>query len=221
MIIEVEQTSSNFKNDYQISFNNIIKYYAKASWITSVFNCSLIDINDHCILKAVYDFKLNFKNLIPFKWLSGTPKLSEYCNIINDKEENQGNFMRSTTRFFQSKYVIKQKNSILNGYSQAKGAYKFVSIYDDKEEQVGLIIKPLNVECNLDTYKLYLLNEVNIEPEFMALFMVYYDNWNYGRHGQIVFYNMEISREFTISNYKDKLDLDWLDENFPNHCIYK
>lgn len=215
MKIRINQTKANFKSEFEIDFDDGTFYRAEASWLSRIFDCTLYDQNNHFILKTSYDVKINWRNKIPLKWLAGSPKLSRACNLI-DAENEKGVFLLSTTGFLKSFYVIAYENMVLHGYVVAKGATKYIALYDaQKDKQVGLVVKPLDVDNNLDTYTLYLIDDVNCDPVVLSFFVVYYDNWNYGNQGEVVLHKREISREWSWSKYNKKYDSDWLPKNFP------
>ena len=214
MKIQINQTKANFKNEFEIICNEETTHFAKASWGSKVFDCTVNDKNGNQILKTVYDVGINWRNRIPFKWVSGSPKLSQVCNLI-DSGGHDGVFLLSKIGFLKSFYLIAYKNMILRGYAVAKGDVKYVALYDaEKDEQVGLLVKPLNVDNNLDRYTLYLLDDADCDLTVLAFFAVYYDNWNYGNHREFVLHKREISREWTWSRYNKKYDPDWLTDNF-------
>ena len=84
--------------------------------------------------------KTNWRNKIPLKWIAGSPKLSRDCDLIDSNGE-KGVFLLSTTGFLKSFYAIAYKDMVLCGYVVAKGATKYIALYDaQKDEQVGLIV---------------------------------------------------------------------------------
>ncbi|OJU10026.1 MAG: hypothetical protein BGN88_03730 [Clostridiales bacterium 43-6] len=166
-------------------------------------------------MKAVYDAKTNWKNVVPFRWMGGTPKISRACSI-SDCHGAQGVFQLSTVGLFKSFYEITFGGRKLNGYVLSKGDANYVVLYDaEKEKQVGLLVKSLQVDNHLDTYKLYLLDHANCDPFVLSLFVVYYDNWNYGHQGEFALAKREVSREWTLSRYHKKYDPSWLAKHFP------
>jgi len=215
MKIQINQTKANFKSEFEIFFDDNTSYYAKASWVSRIFNCTLFDKENNLLLKTAYDVKTNWRNKIPLKWLAGSPKLSRACNLM-DAENEKGVFLLSTTGFLKSFYLIAYKDMVLRGYVVAKGATKYIALYDSqKDEQVGLVVKPLDVDNNLDKYTLYLLDDTNCDPVVLSFFVVYYDNWNCGNQGEVVLHKREISREWSWSKYNKKYDPDWLSKHFP------
>ena len=215
MKIQIRQTKSNFKNEFEIIYDNDTTHFAKTSWISKIFDCTMVDMNGNIILKTVYDMKTNFKNIIPLKWISGSPKLSMMCNVIDSNGE-KGVFLLSKTGFLKSSYLISHKDMTLQGYVISKGNIKYIALYDaEKDVQVGLLVKLLDVDNNLDQYTLYLLDDSNCDPVVLSFFAVYYDNWNYGNHGEIALHQREINWEWAWSKYNNKYDPHWIANNFP------
>jgi len=141
MKIQINQIKANFKNEFEIVFDDDTSYFAKSSWVSRIFDCELFDRDNHLILKTSYDVKTNWRHKIPLKWLMSSPKYSRFCNLM-DAEDEKGVFLLSTTGFLKSFYVIAYKDMVLRGYVVAKGATKYIALYDaQKDEQVGLIVK--------------------------------------------------------------------------------
>ena len=215
MRLQIKQTKANLAHEYAVSSEDRILYSAKASRVSRLLGCSLFDAGDHEILRASYDMALNLKNAVPFRWLAGSPKISKACKITAG-EETEGAFALATEGLFRSRYVIAFKDMALNGYAVSKGDANYVALFDAlKDKQVGLLVKPLDVDDNLDAYTLYLLDSAGCAPEALCLFVVYYDSWNYGNRAELAFGKREISREWTFSRYNRKYDPNWLAEHFP------
>lgn len=209
MILEVIQTKSAIKQEYDILIDNQLRFKAEASPVTKYFECCLKDLDGSVIFNTDYDIKIHITNIIPFKWIFGSPKLANPCNIYGNNEK--GIFLLSTTGLFKSMYVITLNNSTYNCYTVSKGDYNYVAVYDG-DKQIALIEKVLTVTNNLDTYKIFLLDHYKERAKLLSLFTVYYDNWNYSSRGSM-FYGTEYSKEWTYSRNNDKYDPDWKSKN--------
>lgn len=212
MILEVKQTKSNFKNEYEISTYGCLFCSARTSWISSAFSCCLHRSDENAFLQGRLDIATNLKNSIPLTWLFGSTKYSKVMSIINDCQEKIGHFCYETSGLFKSRYQISLEGKTFEAYSLSRGRFHYVSLYQG-QSQIGLIEKSLVVYNNLDTYTIYLLDDFSDLSNIFALFVIYYDNWNYARRGQIAIERTQMSWEYTISQYRDRFNPNFLKEN--------
>lgn len=213
MQIRINQTRANFRHEYEIMLDDKVLCHARTSWLSGCFQSVLTDPENHTILKTEYNTRINLTNALPFKWVLGIPRISKSCTVVGAGGAT-GAFWRETTGFLKSCYVVDFGGVKLKGYCISRGKINYVSLYDAQSDtQVALLLKPLDVKNNRDTYTLYLLDTFTCDPVVLAFFAVYYDNWNYANCREIKYGN-ELNWEWSYSKYNGKYDPAWLSKYF-------
>lgn len=227
MIIKIEQTKSNLKNNFEIKVNNELKYLAGTPWLNiklplNMENAirSVITKTDESLCYATYyNIKENISNkIMPLKWLLKGEQKSLKYDIIDNRNNICGKFYKLINGIIDTKYVIEYENDILKCYDISVGKTRNIFIHKDGI-QIAEIIKLLNVSENLDQYYIFLLDEYSYLETIISFFTIYFDNQNYSNKGEIVGHKTEVQVEYTYDKNSKLYDKNWLENHFNKQDI--
>ena len=241
MIINVEQTASNLKQRFDISFDGE-EYCSGKLGRWSRWQKIELSRREEPILFGRFAFA-RWSHYIPFRHFFGISSFRRGLRVTRG-EEPVGKFVYSKDGLFKSKYVLTLENGIefyayplSGGHEDAVplqigwkvrslgettrirrnlsgGRFDYVPIYHE-DRQIGMIQTYLTVTNYKYKHKLYLLDEYAEYRELLALFTLYYSNHHYSTRFHMSF-GIRYGWSWTYSNYSNKLNLTWLDEHFPN-----
>lgn len=229
MIINVEQTKSNFKNKFEIKVNNELKYFAGTPWMDISVPLN-IDVKRNCVITKTdesicyttsYGTVENVSNkAIPMKWIFTGEQKSQIYNICDNDNNICGKFYKVKNGILDTKYVIEYENYKLMCYDVAVGKTRNIAIYNE-ECQIAEVVKPLNASNNLDYYYIFLLDQYSDLEAILSFFTIYFDYQNYSNNGEFVAHKDEVSVSYTYDKNNKFYDKNWILNHFNKEEIDK
>lgn len=208
MIINIRQLSSNIKQEYLIDGDFSCR--GKLGSFNRFQRITLSAQNQ--LLYAKYHFK-NPINYIPLIDMLGFNKLSRVFHIY-DSTGFCGEFLYTEHGFAQKHYIIKAHDLLLPCYEYSHDKFNYISVYLG-ETQIALIETYLVVNDLKYKHKIYLLDDYENLKEILALFVLYYANYNFTKRFHMSA-GVFTTKSFAYSKYKDKYSPSWQRTNFPN-----
>lgn len=222
MIIKVQQTKGNFKNEFEVRVNDEVKYLAGAPWmkiktplrVEKARKCAITGTDEQVLFSTHYNFPLNFKEtIIPMKWIITGEQKSSIYEIFDGEGEHCGVFYKLTKGLLDSEYVIEYGDYILKTYDVSVGKTRNIMIYKD-DVQIAEMVKSMAVSDNLDSYYIYLLDEYAELEGILSFFAVFFDKRHYGNRGEAVASKQEVGVRYTYSKNNKYYDKKWIPEHF-------
>jgi len=215
MIIKINQTKANLKENYDVIIDDQLAYTGLASWVSALCSTKLLDQNGDLILESHFLPFEELKNSIPFKW-TWSERQTENHAVFDRGNKPIGLFYLAAQGLkgeLSEKRIVKYGNYELSLYPINKGRNQYTPIFLG-DTQIGQLDKDGFVEDNKDWYRLYLLDEYRDLAPILSLFVIYYDSYEYGNQGEVVAYSSDIHYEWTYSKYKKLYDPSWLPAHF-------
>ena len=221
MIIDVLQTISERKNEFDIFYNNKKIYKAKLPFITmsGIFNLEKIreirvfDLNNKIKYETSYNYIDNqIEEFLPLKYLiTNSQKFNQFKFINKDNNEKILLFFEMK-EIWNGYCVIKYKENFYNCYSVEDGYIKHVCIYKD-DTQVAELVKPNIIIDGKDTYRIYLKNEYDYLADACTMLALYLDRTEYNS-SYLKNKSSLVSKNFSYSKVNKYYDSNWIKNNF-------
>lgn len=225
MIIDIKQTSANFKNEFEVLLNGVSTYKANTPWMSisapldleNLRKLNLLDISDKPIYTSKYELVKNIvQGIFPEKWLIGIEQKDMIYEILDLNNQPQAYFYKSTTGFMKVNHIFIYNNTIYKCYDKSIGKTKRIAIYEN-DVQIAECIKPLQVTDNLDYYRIYLLPKYENLSSIIAFFTIYFDYLYHRNSGEIMVHKQEIQTTYTYNAYNKYYNENWIPNNFDNN----
>ena len=222
MIIKVEQTRSNFKNRFEITVNDELKYYAGTPWMNLSLPMDaenkrrsvITGTDDSVLLVTSYRVSENAaQKAMPMRWLFTGSQKSHIYSLYDGENDQVGKFYSEQNGMLDIKYIIEYGEHILKCYDIGRGKTRNVFIRSG-DTQIAEIVKPLAVSDNLDKYEIYLLDEYSELETVIAFFAVYWDARQFAHNGEAVAGKKEVRTEYTYDKNSKLYDKNWIAEHF-------
>ena len=213
MKINIRQKENNFKNEFEIFYNNELKYIAKVPSVSidnplkidDIRKIKVNDLNNNVIYTANYNYSLKKNNKYSsFKFLlTGEQAFNQLLFVTKNKsikiyyEENYE---------FGCRYVIDVNNKQYYCYLINDGYIRHFPIFY-REKQVAEILKS-NID-KVDEYYCYIQKEYKMIRDGVALLTLYLDRSEYNSIYVKDINYLELS-ESSLIDY----DKDWVKYNF-------
>ena len=212
MILLIRQTASNISQEFEIYADDRYLYGGALGRWHRYQAIRLWDNKGKPVMQGEY--------LMP--WQDGQMGekgwLSQGCRITRG-EVDAGNFVYVQESFKKSHYRITLPgDKTIEVYARDKGAFEYLSVYDG-EQQIALVEIYLTTEDYKYTYKLYLLETHDELGDILALFILYYANWNYAKRFHMSKGSMHV-RSWSYSAYNDRYDPTWRERHFPRENFF-
>ena len=223
MIVEVQQTASNIKQEYDVYVDR--DYYCQGinGRLHKYQDIDLVK-NGESILHGDHQH-LHWKHYIPFKYLFGSVNLSRGLELKRGNEY-AGSFVRSRTGFGDYFYLLSFGNdTIYRCYIRSIGSYNYVAVYElsssgaVETKQIALLETYLTVVDNKFKFKIYLLDEYAEHKDELILFILYYANYNFTQRFHMS-RGVSYTKAWSLSKYKEKVDPQWRERNFPDENFF-
>lgn len=226
MKIEVTQTNSEGKNEFEIRYNNNLKYKAKLPFISindplnseKIRKIKIVDLNDNEIYTTDYKYIENLKEeFIPLKYLAtGSQKFNQLLFISSN---NTIKIYHEVKEIFNNRYVIEINNKKYFCYSIEDGYIRHFPIYDG-EIQVGEALKSNVVINNKDEYFCYLKKGYeNLSDGILAL-LLYLDRSEYSS-SYLVNKSYILYKKYSYNKTNKFYDKEWVKNNFGDEFYKK
>ena len=221
MIIDVNQTTADMKNDFEILYNGARKYTATLPFITvsGAFNLDnlkkikVFDIENNLKFISEYNYIENqIEEVIPLKYLA--TKSQKFCQIkfINNTDGSEIYIFFAMEAVWDGKFIIKLNDKIYKGYSIEDGYIRHVCIYDD-ETQIAELLKPNVLIDGKDTYRTYLKDEYANLSDAIVMLSLYLDRTEYSS-SYIKNKSISYEKKFSYSKANTYYNPNWIKENF-------
>ena len=181
MKIEVIQTESEKKNEFEIKYNDKVEYKAKLPFISineplnleKLRTISIYNLNDEKVYTTDYKYLENVKEqFIPFKFLvTGSQKFNQ---LLFKSEINTFKIYYEENDIWKNRYVIEVNDKRYYCYSVEDGYIRHMPIYDE-EKQIGEILKSNVITDAKDEYCCYLKDEYKSIADGIVALLLYLD----------------------------------------------
>jgi|GEM_PF-3030296 len=240
MIIEVRQTKANLKKEFKIYYNGELQYTGKQAGLSSRNPSWLFNLDGSVQFESSENKKSYWRNrlmswlftlVVLFAWLafdsflvavlaaviycllsSLIPTVTKACDILDGNEEKVARFRRILKGLLTGYYSMEYGGREYRLYTLARSHYQYISIYLD-DTQIAQINKDLHTVNNRDNYTLYLLDEEAAMADLLAMFVLYYDNYEHGNQGE-AFVGYKKNWKWTWSKTDRFYDETWLPSHF-------
>lgn len=225
MKIIVKQINSEEKNEFDIQYNDVLRYKAKLPFVSiddpinleKIRKLKVYDLNDHEIYRTDYGYSENFKEeLIPLKYLfSGSQKFNQLlfisaCDVIKIYYESIG--------VMDNRYVIDVNGKQYYCYSIEDGYIRHFPIYDNNV-QVGEVLKSNIIEEGLDEYYAYIKDEYKFISDAIMNLLLFLDRSEYNS-AYLVNKSVDLRVSYTFSKNNKYYDKNWVKNHFGDE-FYK
>lgn len=219
MVIDVKQTVSEKKNEFEIFYDDELIYKAKLPFINITGSLSfeklreikVFDLNNNLKYKTEYNYiKNRIEEFIPLKYLFTSSQRFNQFVFSNDGTEFE--IFVEQTELFLSSIIVKVKNEIYNCYGTSDGYINHLSIYYNGK-QIGELLKPNVIIDGKDTYRIYLKDDYNRLADMFSMLALYLDRLAYNS-SYIIYKGQEISYKKTYSKANKYYDKNWVINNF-------
>lgn len=223
MIIDVKQTASEQKNEFEIMFDNKKMYNAKLPFlmISGVFNLDKIkdikiyDLNNKLKYISKYDYLDNqCEEFVPFKYLITKSQKFYQLKFINETENDEILIFFNLKEIWNEYFIIKYKDEYYNCYSVEEGYIRHICIFKD-DKQVAELLKPNIIFDGKDTYRIYLKQEYDFLADAVAMLALYLDRTEYNS-SYLKNKGVSVSKNFSYSKVNKYYDSNWVKDNFSS-----
>lgn len=217
MILEINQTSANGKNLFEISENGRPLYQAQSPWLPmmtdSTRKITMSDPTGQQVFETSYSLLENVSEaIIPFKYLlTGSQKYNQY-SVIDINGNTIGAFYSEVNGLIDKKLYLQFNNRSMVGYKRSVGDKEVVSFYVN-DHQVGQLTRSNRVVNNLDRYLLHFLPGYEAWLPVLGLFTVYYDFLYHNNSGEVMI-GYSTKKIYTYDKNNDKYDKNFILKNF-------
>ena len=226
MKIEIKQTNNELKNEFEIKYNDNLKYKAKLPFISineplnleKIRQIKILDLNDSIIYITDYKYLENFKEeFIPFKYLvTGSQKFNQILFISNN---NNIKIYYEEKELFNNRYVIEMNNKQYFCYSIEDGYIRHFPIYDGGI-QIGEALKSNVTIDGKDEYFCYLKDDYeNLSDGIMAL-ILYMDRSEYSS-SYLVNKSYSLNKKYSYNKTNKFYNKEWVKNNFGDDFYKK
>lgn len=222
MIIDINQTNAEKKNEFEILYNNQKVYSAVTPFITINGIDNLEKLRQIQVLdnngKEKYISKYNYignkiEEFIPLKYIvTKSQKFDQF--IILDVTNNTEVFSIyfEMKELFNGSYIIKMNDKIYNCYLIEDGYIIRMPIYDG-DVQIGELLKPQLVINAKDEYRAYIKDEYSYLANAVMMLALYLDRLQFNS-SYIKYKGMEITYSKSYSKVNKYYDANWIINNF-------
>ena len=221
MVIDVKQTVSEKKNEFEILYNNKNIYRASLPFISVLGSLDLeklreikvYDTNDNLKYTTSYNYIDNqLEELIPLKYLlTGSQKFYQ-LKFINQNDNDEISIFFEMNEIWNGYNIIKYKDKIYKCYSVEDGYVRHVCIYKD-DVQIAELLKPNVIIDGKDEYRIYLMDEYSDLKDSLSMLSLYLDRKEYNS-SYLKNESKQISKKSSYSKVNKYYNPEWLKNNF-------
>lgn len=223
MIIDVRQTISERKNEFEISYNNKIIYRSVLPFINVLGSLDLeklreikvYDENNNLKYKTSYNYIDNkLEELIPLKYLVTKSQKFNQLKFINLNDNDEISIFFEMNGVWNGCIIVKYKDMIYRCYSVEDGYIRHICIYND-DAQIGELLKPNVIVDGKDEYRIYLKDEYSYLKDALSMLALYIDRTEYNS-SYLKNDSVRISKNFSYSKINKYYDPNWVKNNFDS-----
>lgn len=221
MIIDINQSTAEKKNEFEIIYDNELIYKAKTPFmrVTGVLGLEKLrelkvyDLEGNEVYKTKYDYIGNkIEEFIPLKYLvTNSQKFNQYI-VTNEKDEEQFSIYFEIKALFEDLYIIKYKDKVIKCYSINDGYILHMPIYDG-DKQIGELLKSQAIYGGKDEYRIYLFDEYKELADSLSMLVLYLDRIQFNS-SYISNKGAEVKFTKTYSKANKYYDSNWVKNNF-------
>ena len=226
MKIDVLQTESQGKNEFEIRYNDTLKYKAKLPFISiddplnleKIRNIKIYDKNDKLVYTTNYAFVENVKEkIIQMKYLvAGSKKFNQLLFI---SKKNNIKIYHEKRGASESRYVMELNEKQYFCYSIEDGYIRHFPIYEGNT-QIGEALKSNIVIDGKDEYRCYLKNDYKKISDAVVALLLYLDRSEYSS-SYVLNKSYVLSKKYSYDKANDFYDKEWVKNNFGDEYYKK
>ena len=226
MKIEIKQIDNEGKNEFEIKYNDNLKYKAKLPFISikeplnldKIRQIKIVDLNDNEIYTTDYKYIENLKEeFIPLKYLiTGSQKFNQ---LLFTSSNNTIKIYYEVKEFFYSRYVIEINDKKYFCYSIEDGYIRHFPIYDG-EMQIGEALKSNVIIDKKDEYFCYLKEGYETLSDGIIALLLYLDRSEYSS-SYLVIKSYRLSKKYSYDKTNKFYNKDWVKNNFGDEFYIK
>ncbi|MBQ6323701.1 MAG: hypothetical protein IJI22_02590 [Bacilli bacterium] len=226
MKIEVYQIESEQKNEFEIKYDNNLKYKAKLPFVAindplnleKIRNINIYNLNNEKVYTTDYDYIENVKEqIIPFKFLvTGSQKFNQ---LVFKSDTNTFKIYYEENDIWKNRYVIEANDKRYYCYSVEDGYIRHLPIYDE-EKQIGEILKSNVISDAKDEYCCYLKDEYKNLADGVVALLLYLDRNAYSS-SYLVNKSYTLEKKYSYNKNNKYYDKDWVKNNFDEEFYKK
>lgn len=226
MKIVATQIKNEGKNEFEIKYNDVLKYRAKLPFISideplnleKIRNMKIFDLNDNEIYRTRYEYLENLKEeFIPLKYLfTGSQKFNQLLFTSNN---NTIKIYYESKEFLNSRYVIEVDAKKYFCYSIEDGYTRHFPIYDG-ETQIGEALKSNVVINEQDEYWCYLKEGYEKLSDGIVALLLYLDRGEYSS-SYVVMKSYALYKKYSYNKTNKYYDKEWVKTNFGDEFYIK
>ena len=223
MIIDVRQTISERKNEFEILYNNKMIYRSVLPFINIIGSFDLeklrqikvYDENNNLKYKTSYNYIDNkLEELIPLKYLVTKSQKFNQLKFTNLNDNDEISIFFEMSGVWNGCIIVKYKDTIYRCYSVEDGYIRHICIYND-DAQIGELLKPNVVVDGKDEYRIYLKDEYSYLKDALSMLTLYLDRTEYNS-SYLKNDSVRISKSFSCSKINKYYDPNWVKSNFDS-----
>ena len=223
MIIDIKQTVSERKNEFEISYNNKMIYRSVLPFINIIGSFDLeklreikvYDENNNLKYKTSYNYIDNkLEELIPLKYLVTKSQKFNQLKFTNLNDNDEISIFFEMNGVWNGCIIVKYKDMIYKCYSVEDGYIRHICIYND-DTQIGELLKPNVVVDGKDEYRIYLKDEYSYLKDALSMLALYLDRTEYNS-SYLENNGARISKSFSYSKINKYYDPNWVKNNFDS-----
>lgn len=226
MKIVVTQINNERKNEFEIKYNDVLKYKAKLPFISidepldleKIRKMKIVDLNNNEIYTTDYRYLENLKEeFVPLKYLvTGSQKFNQLLFISNN---NTIKIYSEANELFYGKYVIEINDKKYFCYSIEDGYIRHFPIYDG-ETQIGEALKSNVVINEKDEYWCYLKEGYESFSDGIVALLLYLDRSEYSS-SYLVGKSYSLYKKYSYDKTNKFYDKEWVKNNFGDEFYKK
>ena len=226
MKIDVVQVESEGKNEFEVKYNDVLKYKAKLPFISikepldleKLRSIKIFDTNGSEIYKTEYKYLENLKEeFIPLKYLAtGSQKFNQLLFISNN---NEIKIYYEENAIWSNRYVIEINDKKYYCYSIEDGYIRHLPIYDG-DIQIGEALKSNVVVDAKDEYRCYLKEGYENLSDGITALLLYLDRSAYSS-SYLVNRSYDLTKKFSYNKTNKFYDKNWVINNFGDEYYQK
>lgn len=225
MKIVVKQINCEGKNQFDIHYDDVLKYKARLPFVSinepfdleKLRKIKVYDLNDNEIYSTTYKYIENFKEeFILLKYLfTGSQKFNQ---VLFTSDNNVIKVYYESLGLMDNRYVIDINDKQYFCYSVEDGHIRHFPIYDN-DIQIGEILKSNIVNDSLDEYYAYIKDEYSSISDGVMNLLLFLDRSEYSS-SYLVNKSVSIESGYTFSKNNKNYDKNWVKDNFGDE-FYK
>lgn len=226
MKINLVQTIVDEKNQFEIMYDNILKYRAKLPFVSineplgleKIRQIKVVDLNDKDVYTTKYNYIENLgEEFIPFKYLAtGSQKFNQLSFVSN---ENDIKIYLEQKDIFDTRYVIDTGDKKYFVYSIEDGYIRHFPIYDG-DTQIGEALKSNVIIDEKDEYLCYLKDGYESLADGVSALLLYLDRNEYSS-SYIAVRSYRLEKKHSYSKNNKFYDKEWVKNNFGDEFYKK